>query len=144
LLTEQHSVAVTARSPTEIEHKPLPARSPGGHRVDTFTLKACIDSLQRELAKVEALAASHRADFERDRAEQLVAELLKATADTARLEGELAARRSRPWWLRVLTADGGDLTDSSDPSRKMMRQIAGAFSTFRMKKKSDGNLDDAI
>jgi hypothetical protein len=71
------------------------------HRVDTFTLKACIDSLQRELAKVEALAAGHRADFERDHAEQLVAELLKATADTARLEGELAARRSRPWWRRL-------------------------------------------
>jgi hypothetical protein len=52
---------------TEIERKPLPARSPAGHRVDTFTLKACIDSLQRELAKVEALAAGHRADFERER-----------------------------------------------------------------------------
>lgn len=96
---------------TEIEHKPLPARSPGGHRVDTFTLKACIDSLQRELAKVEALAAGHRADFERerDRAEQLMAEVLKAAADTmaakearARLEGELAALRSRPWWRRLV------------------------------------------
>ena len=50
------------------------------HRVDTFTLKACIDSLQRELAKVDgcidslqrelALAAGHRANFERDRAER--------------------------------------------------------------------------
>ena len=49
------------------------------HRVDTFTLKACIDSLQRELAKVDgcidplqrelALAAGHRANFERDRAD---------------------------------------------------------------------------
>jgi hypothetical protein len=26
----------------------------------------------------------------------------------------------------VLTANGDDLTDSSDPSRKMMRQIAGS------------------
>ena len=48
-------------------HKPLPTRSPHGHRVDTFTIKACIDSLQRELVKVEALAAGHRADFERER-----------------------------------------------------------------------------
>ena len=96
---------------TEIEHKPLPARSPAGHRVDAFTLKACIDSLQRELAKVEAMAAGHRADFERerDRAEQLVAELLKVTADrmaskelTSQLEGELAALRSRPWWKRLV------------------------------------------
>ena len=29
--------------------------------------------------------------------------------------------------VRVLTANGDDLTDSSDPSRKMMRQIAGSF-----------------
>ena len=96
---------------TEIEHKLLLARSPAAHRVDTFTLKACIDSLQRELAKVEALAAGHRADFERerDRAEQLVTELLKATADTmatkestARLEGELAVLRSLPWWKRLV------------------------------------------
>jgi DNA invertase Pin-like site-specific DNA recombinase len=29
--------------------------------------------------------------------------------------------------VRVLTASGDDLTDSSDPSRKMMRQIAGSF-----------------
>ena len=32
--------------------------------------------------------------------------------------------------VRVLTADGDDLTDSSDPSRKMMRQIAGAFAEY--------------
>jgi hypothetical protein len=95
----------------EIEHKPLFGRS---RRVDAFAMKACIDSLQRELAKVEAMAAAHRADFERerDRAEHLVAELLKAAADamadamaaresTARLEGELLELRSRPWWRRL-------------------------------------------
>src|SRR5882672_1795465 len=32
--------------------------------------------------------------------------------------------------VRVLTANGDDLTDSSDPSRKMMRQIAGAFHQY--------------
>jgi hypothetical protein len=89
----------------ETEHKPL-----FGRRVDAFAMKACIDSLQRELAKVEATAAAHRADFkrERDRAEHLVAELLKAAADamaaresTARLEGELLELRSRPWWRRL-------------------------------------------
>jgi DNA invertase Pin-like site-specific DNA recombinase len=32
--------------------------------------------------------------------------------------------------VRVLTASGDDLTDSSDPSRKMMRQIAGAFHEY--------------
>ena len=32
--------------------------------------------------------------------------------------------------VRVLTANGDDLTDSSDPTRKMMRQIAGAFHEY--------------
>jgi DNA invertase Pin-like site-specific DNA recombinase len=32
--------------------------------------------------------------------------------------------------VRVLSANGDDLTDSSDPSRKMMRQIAGAFHEY--------------
>jgi DNA invertase Pin-like site-specific DNA recombinase len=32
--------------------------------------------------------------------------------------------------VRVLTANGDDLTDSTDPSRKMMRQIAGAFHEY--------------
>jgi hypothetical protein len=78
-------------------------------RVDAFTMKACIDSLQKELAKVEAMAAAaHRADFESYRAQHLAVELLKATADamaaresTARLEGELLELRSRPWWRRL-------------------------------------------
>lgn len=32
--------------------------------------------------------------------------------------------------VRVLTATGNDLTDDSDPSRVMMRQIAGAFHQY--------------
>ena len=32
--------------------------------------------------------------------------------------------------VRVLTANGDDLTDSTDPSRKMMRQLSGAFSEY--------------
>jgi DNA invertase Pin-like site-specific DNA recombinase len=32
--------------------------------------------------------------------------------------------------VRVLTAAGDDLTDTSDPSRVMMRQIAGAFAQY--------------
>jgi hypothetical protein len=32
--------------------------------------------------------------------------------------------------VRVLTANGDDLTDSSDPSRKMMRQTAGSFTQY--------------
>ncbi len=66
--------------------------------------------MQAELAKVEAVAGGDRADFERerDRADKLMAELLRMTADAmgakeaaARLEGELSALRSRPWWKRL-------------------------------------------
>jgi chromosome segregation ATPase len=89
---------------TEIQHKALTARSPGGHQAVIASLKAKIETLQAEIARLEATAAGHRADFERerDRADRLMTELLKATGDTvaakeatAWLEGELAALRSR-------------------------------------------------
>ena len=55
-------------------------------------------ALQAEITRLEATAASHRADFERERerADRLMVELLQATAETmaakettARLEGFL-------------------------------------------------------
>jgi chromosome segregation ATPase len=90
---------------SEIQHKALPARSSGGPQAVITSLKAKIETLEAEIVRLEASAAGHRADFERerDRAERLVTEMLKATADTiaakeatAWLEGELAALRSRP------------------------------------------------
>jgi uncharacterized protein YigA (DUF484 family) len=67
---------------------------------EVATLNVRIEALQAELAKLEATAASHRADYERerDRADRLLTELLKATANTtgamaAKLEGEIAAMR---------------------------------------------------
>jgi len=81
-------------------------------------LKANIEVLQAEIANLEALMAAHQAEFrtsdvERDRAEQLLADLLRMTADlmsarevAARLAGELTSlrsmRASRPWWSRML------------------------------------------
>ncbi|MGA8651020.1 MAG: hypothetical protein ACLP19_13400 [Xanthobacteraceae bacterium] len=103
----------------EIQYKPLPARSPGGHRVDIDALNARIQALQAELARLEvenscmyASAASHRADFERERerSDTIMAEALRLTKvamsareTAARLEGELAAaaRQSRRWWKRL-------------------------------------------
>src|SRR5262245_4991558 len=115
----------------EIDHKPLPARSPAGHLSVAETMQARIADLENELAKVEAAAAGHRADFERerDRADKLLSELLRATLDlmtaneslartngelavvsvqaegeraaAVRAETELAAIRSRPWWWRI-------------------------------------------
>jgi hypothetical protein len=86
----------------------LPARSPAGDRPITATLRPASKHCRMGLAKVEALAAGYRADFERERerADRLMSELLRATADTlaaketvARLEGE--GLRARPWWRRL-------------------------------------------
>jgi predicted nucleic acid-binding Zn-ribbon protein len=67
---------------------------------EVTTLKVRIELLQAELVKLETTAAGHRADYERerDRADRLVTELLKVTANTtremaAKLEGEIAALR---------------------------------------------------
>jgi hypothetical protein len=117
----------------EIDHKPLPARSPAGHLSVTETMQSRIADLENELAKVEAAAAGHRADFERerDRADKLLSELLRATLDlmtakdslartdgelavvrvqaegeraaAVRAETELAALRARPWWWWRIT-----------------------------------------
>ena len=66
---------------------------------------------EAELTKVEALAAGHRADFERERErfDGLMAELLRSTMDAqsakeaaARLDGELKALRSRSWWRWIV------------------------------------------
>jgi len=86
----------------EIHHQPLPGRSLDGHRVVTSSLKTKIDRLQAELARLEA---------ERDQADRLMTELLKATAEmmiaakeaaAPRLKGELVVLRSRPWWRRLV------------------------------------------
>ena len=86
----------------EIEHKPLPARSPPGHPSVAETMQTRIEALETELAKVEAAAAGHRADFERerDRSDKLLSEVLRATVDlmsakdaAARAEGELVVVR---------------------------------------------------
>jgi hypothetical protein len=71
---------------------------------EVATLKARIELLQAELVKLEATAARHRADYERerDRADRLVSELLKVTANTTK---EMAASwRAK---LRRLAAEGG-------------------------------------
>jgi hypothetical protein len=85
----------------EIKHTPRP---PGGRQAGNIVLLAeKIEALKAEIARLEARAADHRADFERERerADRLTAELLRATAETmaakeatARLEGALAALRT--------------------------------------------------
>jgi hypothetical protein len=86
------------------------ARAPVDDRSLVATLVARIETLEADFAKVEAAAALHRADFERERerCEQLMAEVLEGTAElmaareaAARIAGELAALQARPWWRRL-------------------------------------------
>jgi hypothetical protein len=79
---------------SEIDHSVMPTQSP-----------AFQDSATALLEPIEAkLERATGPDFERERAERLMAELLRAKADllaaratAARLEGELAVPRFRPW-----------------------------------------------
>lgn len=103
---------------SEIAHTPMALRTPPGADA-VATLKAKIETLTAELAKLEAAAAGHRADYERererDRTDRLTAGLLKSTAElmaareiNARIDGELAALRPQPltWWRRLRSTGG--------------------------------------
>jgi hypothetical protein len=105
----------------EIQYKPLPARSPGGHRTNIEILKARIAALQVELRDLETensairtSAAIHRSDFERERdradsfkaeAEKLMSAAMSARKTAARLEGQLVERLYRPWWKRFVVRE---------------------------------------
>ena len=118
----------------EIPFKPLSARPLCGQQTDIDSVNAQIRQLQAELAKlevekhgVEARAAGHRADFERerDRCDTLTTETLNWTKVTmtareraARLEGEISARRGRRWWGRLVTARGAGAT--RPPTEKLV------------------------
>ena len=96
--------AVVSVDLSEINHNLMPTHSSAGQLPVTASLKKRIEP------RLEATAASHQAELERERerAERLMAELLRAKADAlasratvTRLEGEVAALRSRPWWRRL-------------------------------------------
>ena len=79
----------------EIRHTP---RALGRREAGNVALTAKIMAMQAEIARLETIAAGHRADFERERerADRLMVELLQASAETtaakeatARLEGSL-------------------------------------------------------
>jgi len=107
--------------PAEIQYKPVPRRSPRGHRADFDALKTRIEQLQAEVTKletensgIEAIAAGNRADFERERERSdklmtntmtLASVAMSARAKAVRLESELAARRSQ-FWMRLRTRRG--------------------------------------
>jgi chromosome segregation ATPase len=107
----------------EIHHTPQP---PGRRQAgDVAQWTAKVAALEAEIAQLEAMAAGHRADFEheRERADRLMAELLRAAAETlaareaaARLEGEVAVLRTRAQ------------TDSSiDKTERRLGQLAATL-----------------
>jgi len=86
----------------EIKHTPQP--SARRQECDAAQWTTMVAALHVEIAQLEASVASHRADFEheRARADRLMAELRQATAEAAaareaaaRLEGEVAVLRAR-------------------------------------------------
>jgi cell division protein FtsB len=62
------------------------AERPDDHQAVAATLKARIEMLEADIAKLEATAA----------------ELMAAREATARIAGELAAFQARPWWRRLV------------------------------------------
>jgi hypothetical protein len=130
---------------TEIQYKPLRTRQPGDHRVDIEGLNARVEQLQGEVAALEvekqcleATAAGHRADFERerDRSDALMSETLKLTGTAmsarekaARLEGQLsttAGGRRHRWWRWF-----GVQARRPSPSRPALAGVSGTLQIAR-------------
>jgi NAD(P)-dependent dehydrogenase (short-subunit alcohol dehydrogenase family) len=68
--TREQGKALVAVDLAEVNHIPMVqvvTRSPDDHQAVAATLKARIETLEADLAKLEASAAVHRADFERER-----------------------------------------------------------------------------
>jgi hypothetical protein len=99
----------------EIRHTPRPPSGRQAGNIDLF------ESLKAAIARLEAGAADHSADFERERerADRLEIELLQATAEvmaakevTARLEGEVVA-------LRTGGRAGGSIDSHGQAARRL-------------------------
>ena len=99
----------------EIRHTPRPPIGCQAGHIDLF------ESLKAAIAQLEARAADHRADFERERerADRLNVELLQATAEVmaakevaARLEGEVVA-------LRTGGRAGGSIDSHEQAARRL-------------------------
>ena len=106
----------------EIRHTPRP---PSGRQAGNIAL---FESLKAAIARLEAGAAGHSADFERERerADRLEIELLQATAEVmaakevaARLEGEVVA-------LRTGGRAGGSI-DSHEQAARRLGHLAASI-----------------
>jgi uncharacterized coiled-coil DUF342 family protein len=118
---------------TEVQHQPKPKkeRRPPGGQAETDALREHVKSLLADIERLNTLASTNRTDFERERerADSVVAELVKigarlveverersekhaAAAEAmarvekmeqvlAAYEAEIAALKARPWWKRA-------------------------------------------
>jgi len=118
----QDGKAMVSVDLAEIRHTPRPRA--GGQVGNIALLAAKVEALKAEIARLEATAADHRADFERERerADRLTVELLQATAEimaakevTARLEDEVAALR------------GGGSVDSHGQAARRLGHLAATI-----------------
>jgi hypothetical protein len=114
----------------EIRHKPLPARSPRGHRSVTnvvATLKARIATLEAELVAEQQRSAGHRADFERERADQLVTTQDRMVAEFEALRSllEAAQQAAPPVTSRIPDIARDDMA-RADPLAQSMRSLLEA------------------
>lgn len=104
----------------EIRHTPRPRRS--SQAGSGAPLAAKIVALQAEIARLEATAAGHRAEFERERerADRLEVELMQATAETSAAR-EATARLEE--FLRSAGQDG-DSSDGHGLAARRLRHLA--------------------
>ena len=107
-------------------------RRPRGHREagNDAALAARIVTLQAEITRLEATAAGHRADFERERerADRLMVELLQATAETAAVR-ETAARLEG--FLRASGGIGRSIDSPGIAARRLGLQAADLVAADR-------------
>jgi hypothetical protein len=104
-------------------------RRPRGRR-EVAPLAATIVALQAEITRLEAIAAGHRADFERERerADRLMVELLQATAETAAAR-ETTARLDG--FLRASGRMGGSIDGHGMAARRPGLQAADLVAADR-------------
>ena len=102
----------------EIRHTP---QAPGSRQATSIALLTTkIEALQAEIARLEASAASHRADFERERerADRLMVELLQATAETTAAR-EATTKATRASATPVIRRDAITVDDNVGITQKL-------------------------
>jgi hypothetical protein len=104
----------------EITHTPRP---PGRRETEGVDLTPKLAAMQAEIARLETVAARHRADFERERerGDRLMLELLQANAETTAAK-EAAARLEG--FLRTTGRGGGGPIDRHGLAARQVGNVA--------------------